>query len=261
VNSYGSLLYIAFVKDSVEGCFNQNCIEELRYQLVGIFLFNFLANLAEVGIPFVKHKTLLANERRRATTANSTMKGIEKEAVLTEYTSPLFEYMEVIIDYGYFILFSAAFPLLPVFALILVMVETRVDAWKLCFVTRRPFPIQSNSIGIWVQIIQTVSVVGSITNLGIAIFTYNAFGIKSAQNRWVLFLLIEHILILSKSFIAFLIPDVPRQVKQGLIWSERIVKERVLHVKDDEDLQKSILAWKTIDPEKILKSEKIFKEI
>ena len=258
MNSYGSLLYIAFLKANWESCYNDSCIEELRFQLIGIFFFNFLTNLLEVGIPYFKHKGHLANERRRATTVNSIMNEMEKEAVLTEYQSALYEYMEIIIDYGYMVLFSSVFPLLPLFVLCSVLVEIRIDAWKLCFVTRRPFPTQSNTIGIWNQVIIWVSVIGLITNLAIVVFTHNAFGLSSSGDRWIMFLFIEHFLLLVKFLIALIIPDMPVPVKQGGIWGERIVKEKVLHAKVDDGKMKSILAAQTVDPEKLLDVNKIF---
>ena len=64
------------------------------------------------------------------------------------YDEPLDDYMEIVIGYGYLVLFGLAFPFTPLIALILCVVELRVDAWKLCNLTRRPFPARDSSIGI-----------------------------------------------------------------------------------------------------------------
>ena len=50
----------------------------------------------------------------------------------------------------------------------------------------------------------------------------------------------------------------PVPVKQGGIWGERIVKEKVLHAKVDDGKMKSILAARTVDPEKLLEANKVF---
>lgn len=50
---------------------------------------------------------------------------------------------------GYVVLFSSAFPLAGLCALINNLVEVRGDAFKLCFVTQRPFGKRVNSIGSW----------------------------------------------------------------------------------------------------------------
>jgi methylaspartate ammonia-lyase len=103
-----------------------------------------------------------------------------------------------------------------------------------------------------------VSVIGLITNLAIVVFTHKAFGLSSAGDRWVLFLFIEHSLLLVKFVISLIIPDMPVPVKQGGIWGERIVKEKVLHAKVDDGKMKSILAARTVDPEKLLEANKVF---
>jgi len=50
-------------------------------------------------------------------------------------------------------MFSSAFTLAPLLVLILYIVEIRVDAAKLCYLTKRPFPVATNTIGIWNGII------------------------------------------------------------------------------------------------------------
>lgn len=46
-------------------------------------------------------------------------------------------------------MFSAAFPLIPLFAFILDLIEIRIDAFKLVNLMRRPFPDGTESIGNW----------------------------------------------------------------------------------------------------------------
>ena len=40
--------------------------------------------------------------------------------------------MELVIDYGYIVMFAAGQPLVPFLALVLNIFEVRVDAFKLC---------------------------------------------------------------------------------------------------------------------------------
>ena len=259
VNSYSSLLYIAFFKDSIEGCFQNNCMIELRYQILGIFSLNFIFILLEVQVPYFLGKKTLRSKRRRAFTLSSKLNEIEIEAALTEYVSPLHEYMSIIINYGYSLLFSTAFPLLSVFTLVLILIEIRVDAWKLCFMTRRPFPMQSNSIGIWVQITLALSIIGILVNIAIVLFTVKQFHIDSTGTRWMIFLLIEHFLGITRVIINLVIPDTPDPVQKGIVWSERIVRERILHVRNDEE-KKSLLGKMTEDSKNELRASKIVED-
>jgi len=55
----------------------------------------------------------------------------------------------MLIQFGYVILFSSAYPLAGLFALLNNLIEIRGDAFKLCHIHRRPFGQRVNSIGIW----------------------------------------------------------------------------------------------------------------
>lgn len=57
-----------------------------------------------------------------------------EEALLKEYNlDDVFDdYTMSLIQFGYVALFSAAFPLAPLLAMINNLVQTRVDAYKLC---------------------------------------------------------------------------------------------------------------------------------
>ena len=50
------------------------------------------------------------------------------------------DYLEMVIQFGYATLFSAAFPLAPLLALANNYVEIRVDAWKISQQSRRVEP-------------------------------------------------------------------------------------------------------------------------
>mmetsp|Transcript_27171 Transcript_27171/g.5014 ORF Transcript_27171/g.5014 Transcript_27171/m.5014 type:complete len:126 (+) Transcript_27171:1870-2247(+) len=125
--------------------------------------------------------------------------------------------MEVVISYGYVILFSAAFPLVPLIAFICNSLELRIDAWKLCNLTRRPNPDVAGSIGMWGGIMRFICYAGAITNTAIIVFTAGIFDmIEDTTTKWLIFLLIEHILLLIKIVISYIIADVPKSVRLGL---------------------------------------------
>lgn len=230
VNSYISLFYIAFVKRHLEGCNEDNCMDELTLQIATIFITNMFLNLAEIFIPMIMTKIKVWREKK----ASEEKFGVElelseeeKQAKLSDYDTPLNDYMEVVISYGYVILFGASFPLTAALFLVLIIVEIRVDAWKLCTLTRRPFPDTADSIGVWFFIIQVMSVVGAITNIGIIIFTTDVLEIEDGTYKWLVFMIFEHAILFFKISVSLLIPDIPEQVSEGKAWSSRIVNERL----------------------------------
>ncbi len=58
-----------------------------------------------------------------------------------------FEYLELIIQYGFITIFVAAFPLAPLFALLNNWVEIRLDAHKFVVILRRPIGERAGDIG------------------------------------------------------------------------------------------------------------------
>ena len=158
------------------------------------------------------------------------MSYVEAQSKMEPYENPLEvrcrqDYMEMVVEYGYVVLFSAAFPIVPLLAVCEILLEIRVDAWKLCRLTRRPFPDQAEDIGVWYYIIQSVSYIGAITNAGLIVFTGQLFHGLDGQAQWLVFVGIEHILLASKFLISVAIPDEPSVVTKGLAWSARVAEE------------------------------------
>ncbi len=56
------------------------------------------------------------------------------------------EYLEMVLQYGFVIMFSAAFPLAPLFALMNNVAEIRVDAQKYICNSRRALPEKASGI-------------------------------------------------------------------------------------------------------------------
>lgn len=59
------------------------------------------------------------------------------------------DYQEMFIQFGYVVLFSSAFPLAAMCALVNNIIEIRSDAFKLCTGLQRPFGQRVESIGQW----------------------------------------------------------------------------------------------------------------
>lgn len=175
------------------------------------------------------------------------MGAIESQAKLEEYESPLDDYMEMAIQYGYVVLFSAALPIIPLLALIEIIFEIRVDAWKLCSLTKRPFPLAAEDIGVWKDILSTISYFGAISNAAIIIFTSGSFdntpSIIATEDHLftllVIFMALEHTFFFIKFVIGVAVPDVPENVKDGLEWSSRVAKEKLIKKIDESSAYKS----------------------
>ena len=105
------------------------------------------------------------------------------------------DYLELMNCFGYLVLFAAALQLAPAFALLAIFCESKVDAYKFSRLVQRPYPLPAEGIGIWQIVLQFMMVASVVTNLGLIVMTDNKFGVTLLW-RWVLFVLIEHAILL-----------------------------------------------------------------
>ncbi|KAL2370550.1 plasma membrane channel protein [Blastomyces gilchristii SLH14081] len=124
---------------------------------------------------------------------------VRDEASLTEYDVAA-DLREMCVQFGYLSLFSVIWPLVPLSFLVNNWVELRSDLVKICIECRRPVPFRSDSIGSWVQSIEFLAWLGSITNAALVyMFSNDGLGPDGSSSQitgWVLLLVIffaEHI--------------------------------------------------------------------
>ncbi|XP_060047427.1 anoctamin-6 isoform X2 [Erinaceus europaeus] len=187
VNYYSSCFYIAFFKGKFVGypgdpvywlgkyrneeCDPGGCLLELTTQLIiimgGKAIWN---NIQEVLLPWVMN--LIGRCR--------TVSGTEKTTPRWEqdyHLQPMgrlglfYEYLEMIIQFGFVTLFVASFPLAPLLALVNNILEIRVDAWKMTTQYRRMVPEKAQDIGAWQPIMQGIAILAVVTNAMIIAFT------------------------------------------------------------------------------------------
>lgn len=250
VNSYNSLFYIAFVKKhdtAVNGCKNGNCLGELQQQLGTIFITLIVVNNAlEIGIPILMNKINAKKNEAEASEVERSASGKlfkeksipELEYELAPYDGTFSDFDELIIQYGYVTLFVVAFPLAPLLALINNILETRIDSSKLLLLTRRPEPRGAFDIGTWSSIMNIVSFIAVIVNLGIVCFeTQLMEDWTDHSDAWEAYVFIgtEHLIFILKFTIAYIVPDEPEDVVIHCARQEYIVNVLINGMEDEED--------------------------
>eukprot|EP00937_MAST-01D_sp_MAST-1D-sp2_P001535 g1535.t1 len=139
----------------------------------------------------------------------------EYEAKLTVYGDLQFfdDYNEIVLLYGYVVLFAVAFPLAPLMAFMSSVAELHVDAYKMTHYGR-PKPDKASDIGMWFYFLSVMSTVSVMTNSAIIIFSSVLLDEVSLSTKVVWFLIIENAMICVKRVWDYLIPDAPQKVQQ-----------------------------------------------
>lgn len=76
-----------------------------------------------------------------------------------QYDGTFADHLEMTIQLGYVILFSSAFPLAALCAMLNNLIEIRSDAFKLVYVCQRPFGQRVPNIGTWQVIVCLLQIV------------------------------------------------------------------------------------------------------
>ena len=162
INYYASIFYVAFIKGQFVGTPNQyvrlfsyrqeecqpgGCFMELTIQLAIIFMGKqFLLSILEYYMPLM-WKILNLMKLAGLKTEVDDESGEEvstpqhiRDFKLVEWGGQglFYEYLEMVIQYGFITIFVCAFPLAPLFALLNNVCELRLDAKKILELHRRP---------------------------------------------------------------------------------------------------------------------------
>ncbi|KFV11521.1 Anoctamin-5, partial [Pterocles gutturalis] len=187
VNYYSSCFYVAFFKGKFVGypgaytymfnrwrneeCDPAGCLIELTTQLTIVMAGKQIwGNIQEAIVPWICNWW---GRRKARNNPENLYSRWEQDHDLQTF-GPLglfYEYLEMVIQFGFITLFVASFPLAPLLALMNNILEIRVDSWKLTTQFRRPVAAKAHSIGVWQEILNGMAILSVVTNAFIVAFT------------------------------------------------------------------------------------------
>lgn len=200
---YLSLFYIAFVKphtpddpcevNPMNGL--PDCMHELHTMTRSLVLTKATIQQAmELGIPTLiilvnriilwyawwrSGETSSSELRKSLLTADldTSEKSSEaediREAGLNTFSNTVEDYGELVIQYGYVVLFGLAYPPATIVFFINNVIELRSDIFKYLFILNRAPAVDAAHIGKWGTILHILAMISIWTNSGIIVFTSN----------------------------------------------------------------------------------------
>ncbi|XP_017906865.1 PREDICTED: anoctamin-8 isoform X2 [Capra hircus] len=150
---------------------------------------------------------------------SSQLTQAELESCMKKYEDTFQDYQEMFVQFGYVVLFSSAFPLAALCALINNLIEIRSDALKLCTGLQRPFGQRVESIGQWQKVMEAMGVLAIVVNcylIGQCGQLQRLFPWLSPEAAIVSVVVLEHFALLLKYLIHVAIPDIPGWVAEEM---------------------------------------------
>lgn len=183
-------------------------------QIIGFFVENLVPIIVRKVMKFIQIKRDADYYKINETTENKSeikfLNKIREELLLPEFNVDD-EYRELIIQFGYLILFGPIWSLAPIIGFINDIVEIKTDFYKLVYQSTKPIPIKSNSITPWENNFKILIWLGSLISPSITVMFRNSFIIENqaktydfmrspiTTSRWytiLVILIIEHASIL-----------------------------------------------------------------
>lgn len=217
---------------------------ELESQLRSLVITrSTIGQFLEIGVPFIMSRYKQWRARRNSmqqayvqtsdgiVTESRLGKGVHAssgdnryvaESKLGRYDSTMEDYGELVIQFGYLVLFGLAFPLASLVSLLNNLIEVRSDAFKILVLSQRTDADDAADIGAWYYILEFLNVLAVATNVGLLIFTQDSINVlfnldlrfggdiwRKVLYRVVAFFIAEHVLLGLKGLTATGMKDVP----------------------------------------------------
>ncbi|KAL4713746.1 hypothetical protein ACJJTC_004277, partial [Scirpophaga incertulas] len=136
----------------------------------------------------------------------------ELESQLFKYEGTFAEYLEMLTQLGHVVLFSSAFPLAAVCALVNNAAEVRADAFKLCHVAQRPFGERISNIGSWQHAMEAMVAVAVLVNcalIGLSGPVHRLLPDATPAQSTLVIVALEHVILVTVLALRMAIPEIP----------------------------------------------------
>lgn len=227
---YLALFYLAFFQED---------LSKLQTELAALYTIDSLRRvLTETLVPLIRRGFSLF--KRQETYRLLELKLDWKMQMELEPYEKFDDYMEMVIQFGYVVLFASAFPLAAVLSVLCNLIELKSDLFKLTYVMQRPLVVRTDTIGIWQSILTSIVWVSAMTNVLIIGFTTHQLAQifpslyqsdyqapTNGMGRWIVasVVVLEHVILFLVQSIFLLVRPVPEAVR---IEIQRRERRRVL---------------------------------
>ncbi|XP_076449306.1 anoctamin-10-like [Babylonia areolata] len=246
VNSFICLFYVAFyLQDRVllksflsTVLVTQQVVGQVREALVPFLFLRRRSRRLEAAL---QQRTVLDLQPEGATGSaaaaasppgvvdSAVKRQVVVESTMEEYEGTMDDYLELFLQFGYVYLFSSAFPLAALWALLNNVTEIRSDAFKLCRVFRRPFAESASSIGAWQVAFEVIGVISVLTNCALIGMDPEVQKLLpsdvTAVNMVLVFVAVEHCVLGIKVAVAYFIDDTPHWVQVSMARMEHVSRQ------------------------------------
>lgn len=120
------------------------------------------------------------NDEAEIEKLNAKAREILFESEQDDY-DPYGDYHDATVQFGFVVMFSMLWPLMPVACMVINALKMRGDGFRLCRTTKRPFPRKAGGIGEWKHVLHVLACLGVIVNIGLIFVSTGAMEFFSPE--------------------------------------------------------------------------------
>ncbi|XP_059402670.1 anoctamin-10-like [Carassius carassius] len=236
-NNFAVLFHIAFFKED---------LPLLRKRLSSLLIVTQVVNqFTEVVVPFLVDRFLTSADRTLKED-DPEVDHLQAQGSLPAFPGLFAEYIELLVQFGYLSLFSCVYPLTAPLLLLNNLTEIRTDAYKLCKLFNKPFSAPVANMGVWQPAFEVLSFISVMSNCWLLLLSPHVKELTedaglSSSKVLVIAIIVEHVLIMVKMILAFMIPDEPDwvRIKREQIEyhsMQALKKQRIMRSRVDDKL-------------------------
>ncbi|TSQ92625.1 Anoctamin-10 [Bagarius yarrelli] len=208
-NNFAVLFHIAIFKQD---------LHLLHKRLSSLLILSQLVNqFTELVVPYIIDR-FYNSSQKQLKEDDPAADHMQAEGSLPPFPGLFLEYIELLVQFGYLSLFSCVYPLTALLLLINNITEIRGDAYKICHLFRKPFSPPEAGIGVWQVAFEVLSFFSVMSNCWLLFLDPQIKAVTqdaglSPSLLLIFIIMVEHVLIVVKLILAFIIPDEPDWVR------------------------------------------------
>ncbi|CAE7198124.1 NOV [Symbiodinium natans] len=196
------------------------CDKSVSLNLQTYFLFNVALEMVFLIIPIAISYFEIRKERRK-----KERDGTEFVYSLLQWEAKKFkyewnswggdktnDYLDLAISYAVVVCFGIISPVMATVALVSLLISLRLRCYRMIYVTRRPLPRASAGLGVWENVFSGINTLAVVINVGLAAVFFYPMRMKSASEKFAIFVVAEHVVLLVQFAVKLVVPAKPSDI-------------------------------------------------
>jgi len=233
-NNLYPFVYVGFIKEHDQGCPNTatGCVDELEMSIITYFFSRIFTQIVGDALLLLSVQLQISHDLFKGRRAESySYTDVQAKSQIYNEIMLVTDWTEQTLTFAFVACFSLVLPAIAPIALLTNLFEIRMVAHRNCFYLRRPTPNVAKGIGAWRNITSVVSDLSVLCNVGFAVFVLRPLRDRPWTEKWIIFVVVEHVFVLLKRAVRSKFPEVPTDIADIAERCQTVVRRTFISLK------------------------------